>query len=128
MRKLPLAVAAALVGCAGPPLVDMNDVNPVAYQRDFDQCQIEAQWFEPAGPIVAGVIIGGSFGLGLGAIGSGVPATTAAEGYGAAAGAVTGAGVSAIAGPPPATTGAAPRQSMADCLASHGYKVIAGAK
>jgi len=126
MRKGWIAFMAALAGCAGPTLVDMTDVNPVVYQRDFDTCEIEAQGIEPAGPLVAGAIIGASFGMGMATLATGVTRTTAAVGYGAAAGAAAGAGVSAATGVPLAAAPPAPRQSLADCLAAHGYTVIAG--
>ena len=124
MRIGWLLMVAPLCGCAGPPLVDMTDVNPVVYQRDFDQCQVEAQEFEPAGPLVAGAIMGASFGMGLGALATGVPGATMAVGYGGAAGAAAGAGVSAATAAPLAATPSLPRQSLADCLTGHGYKVI----
>src|SRR6185312_4687806 len=108
MRKGWIAFMAALAGCAGPTLVDMTDVNPVVYQRDLDQCEIEAQGVEPAGPLVAGAIIGASFGMGLGALATGVPGTTQAVGYGGAAGAAAGAGVSAATGAPLAAAPPAP--------------------
>jgi hypothetical protein len=124
-----LVLALSLGGCtvAGPPLVDMTDVNPVTYQRDLDQCGIEAQDSSSIGPLLAGVIIGGTMGMGAGAFAA--PATAAAGGttvgYGAAAGAVVGGGVSAASGaplavpPPPGQ-----RQTLDQCLTSHGYKVL----
>jgi hypothetical protein len=118
-----LALAVALGGCAaGPPLIDMTDINPVTYQRDFDQCQVEAQGDEPAGPIVVGALIGASFGFGL----AGFAAAPGSTGilYGGAAGAVSGAGLSAATGTPLGAQPPVPRQSLADCLAAHGYKVI----
>ena len=137
---LILVLAVSLGGCAagGPPLVDMTDVNPVVYQRDLDQCQVEARSVvDLAGPIVVGAIAGATIGMGFGALLS-TPVSWTAIGYGGAAGAVAGAGISAAtsagwgadvsaaadappAAPPP------PRQSLADCIAAHGYKVIAPA-
>ncbi len=105
MRGGCLILALSLGGCAagGPPLVDMTDVNPVANQRDFDQCQVEGQDVDSAGPIVAGALMGGTFGLGIGAMAATAPAValgSSAAGYGGAAGAVAGAGVSGAAGAP----------------------------
>jgi hypothetical protein len=128
MRIGWLLIVAPLFGCAGPPLADMTDVNPVVYQRDLDQCQIEAQAAEPAGPLVAGAVMGASFGMGLGALATGMPATAAAVGYGGAAGAAAGAGLSAVTGAPLAAPPPAPRQSVADCLTARGYKMIERAR
>jgi hypothetical protein len=133
MRGRYLVLALSLGGCAaaaGPPLVDMTDVNPVTYQRNLDRCEIEAQGDGGMiGPLVAGAIIGGTMGVGLGAFAAPASATTAtaAEGYGGAAGAVAGAGVSAAAGTPLAMPPPAPRQTLAQCLTAQGYKVIAPA-
>jgi hypothetical protein len=124
MRARWLVFATSLGGCAaGPPLVDMTDVNPVVYQRDFDQCAIEAQGTVPAGPLVAGAIMGGTIGMGLGALLAPATSTTAVA-LGGATGAVAGAGVSGAAGAPLAMPPPAPRQSLADCLTAHGYTVI----
>jgi hypothetical protein len=124
--KTCIALVAALGGCAAPPLVDMNDVNPVVYQRDLDRCDVEAQSVEPAGPVIAGLIMGATMGLGLGAFAGGATTytTTMAEGYGAAAGGVTGAGISAATNAPLAVPPPAPRQTVADCLTASGYRII----
>jgi len=130
MRGGCLILALSLSGCAagGPPLVDMTDVNPVTYQRDFDQCQIEGQDVDRAGPILVGALMGGTFGLGIGAMAATGPAValgSSAAGYGGAAGAVAGAGVSGVANAPLAAPPPAPRQTVAQCLTAHGYTVIA---
>ena len=129
MRGGWLILALSLGGCAagGPPLVDMTDVNPVAYQRDFDQCQIEAQGDDSAGPFLVGALMGGTIGMGIGAIAAPASATAVgatAVGYGGAAGAVAGAGVSGAANAPLAAPPPVPRQTLAQCLTAHGYKVI----
>ena len=123
MRKAWLVLAASLGGCAaGPPLVDMTGVDPVAYQRDLDQCQLVAQDTDPAGPLVVGALMGATIGMGLAA---GIaPVSTTAVGYGGAAGAAAGAGVSGATGAPLAARPPAQRQSLAACLTAHGYKVI----
>jgi len=120
-----LLTALALAGCAGPPLVDMTDVDPVVYQRDFDHCEMVAQGSVPAGPVVIGALMGATIGVGAAGFITAVPAATAASGIGAASGAAAGAGVSAASGQPLAVPPQPTRQSLADCLASHGYKVIA---
>jgi hypothetical protein len=136
-----LLIAAALAGCAGPPLVDMTDVDPVVYQRDFDHCEVAAPSHEWTGAIIVGALMGATIGLGAATFAATEPGFTLATGYGAAAGAAEGAGASAVTGtplavPPPAGQAAAPpavsppgpQQSLADCLAAHGYKVITPAR
>ncbi len=125
MRKTCVVLIAALGGCAGPPLVDMTDVDPVVYQRNLDRCDVEGQTVEPAGPVIAGIIMGATMGVGLGAFAGGATyTTTMAEGYGAAAGGVAGAGISAATDAPLAAAPAVPRQTVADCLTAHGYRII----
>jgi hypothetical protein len=127
MRVRSLFLAAALGGCASaPPLVDMTDVNPVVYQRDSDQCEVEAQGTSTTGPLLAGAIMGGTIGAGLGALL--VAPTSTAVAFGGGAGTVAGAGVSEATAAPLAVPPPAPRQSLAACLAAHGYKVISAAR
>jgi hypothetical protein len=127
MRVRSLLLAAALGGCASAPtLVDITDVNPVVYQRDLDQCEVEAQGTSTTGPLLAGAIMGGTIGVGLGALA--VSSTSAAAAVGGGAGTVAGGGVSEATATPLAAPPPAPRQSLADCLTAHGYKVISATK
>jgi len=116
----------ALAGCAPQhPLVDMTNVDPVAYQRVLDRCDAIASPGSGSGPLVAGVLIGGTMGLGAGAFISGL-----VDEGGAAIGAASGAAVGAAA----ATVGkdsalvksvsAAPPQTVDACLTGHGYKIV----
>lgn len=123
--KPAIALVAALGGCAGPPLADMTDVDPVVFQRDLDGCEAVSQTVEPAGPVLAGLLMGATIGAGLGAFagGAAVSGATIGEGYGAAAGGVAGAGVSAATNRPLAIPPPAPQQTVAECLTAHGYKI-----
>jgi hypothetical protein len=121
--------ALALGGCAATtPLVDMTDVNPVTYQRDFDRCQAIGTIPDPVGPIVVGAIMGASFGFGAGAFAYANPgAITVAEAYGGASGAVAGAGIAAAVNDGAVTLPeGVPQQRLpvADCLRARGYKVL----
>ena len=127
-------IVLGLFGCAtsGPPLVDMTDIDPVAYQRDLDHCQAIGNGSDAAGPFVAGALIGLSIGGGLGALFGGTGGLTApvysvAEGYGTGAGAVAGAAAGAAANTPSSqTSDPAERPTVAHCLDAKGYKVIGG--
>jgi hypothetical protein len=128
MRFAFALVALGLAGCAAPaPLVDMTGVDPVRFQRDLDRCEAIARGPETFGPLVAGAIMGASFGMGVGAFAGTSSSVSVAEGIGGGAGAAAGTGTAAIIAPAPAPVpSAAPEEtrSVADCLRAHGYKPL----
>jgi len=130
-RSLLMSLCLAVAGCAYPytPLVDMNGVNPVVYERDLAACQATAQTPYPAGAIAVGMVIGASVGAGLGAI---IAPLSGAANFGLAesTGALSGGAAGAVPGAAGAIPGAATAssagqtQSVDDCLAAHGYKLL----
>ena len=123
MRTTLLIAALALAGCVEHPLVDMTDIDPVAYQAVYDRCEATSFTVARGGPIFAGVVMGASVGMGLASIFAGMaPGISAAEGWGALSGAGAGAAAGSLANPvtgPPENY-----QSIADCLTQHGYKLL----
>ena len=123
MRLACLLVVALLAGCApAQPLVDMRGADPVAYQRVLDRCAAIASPDNPNGPLLVGVIIGGTMGLGLATMITGYVEETGAA-IGAASGAVAGGAIAATTNLGE-TLSPGPRQSLDECLASHGYRVV----
>jgi hypothetical protein len=126
MRILRFVLAISLSGCAPThPLVDMSDVDPVAYQRVLDRCELVNGTSDVAGPVVAGTLIGASFGLGLATVFTVAPFGAAAAGYGAGGGGAVGAGAATLASNTPVgdTFSSHSPQNLDECLTAHGYKV-----
>ena len=119
----------ALANCATPTLVDMNDVDPVAYQSVLDRCERIGTTTDVAGPLVVGAIIGATMGIALSGVIAAPPmfGASQAQGLGAAAGGVYGAGTVAVATELGKDEPKAPevKQTVPDCLRAHGYQVLA---
>jgi hypothetical protein len=123
MRRALLIAALSLTGCVEHPLVDMTDIDPVSYQAVYDRCEASSVGTSKGGPILVGVIMGASVGMGLAAVIVGAaPGISAAEGWGALSGAGAGAAAGSI--PNPVTGPPENYQSISDCLTQHGYKLL----
>ena len=55
-----------LTGCAGCPIVDMNGVHPMQYQRDLEECENYASQVNVAGQTATGAVAGAVVGAVIG--------------------------------------------------------------
>jgi outer membrane lipoprotein SlyB len=113
--KIILAMLLALQGCAvHQPVIDMLNVDPVAYDRDMAECTAYAGRIDPGASTANNAVAGAIIGAVIGAIFCGrncaaqVGASTAV--YGAASGASGAAN--------------AQRSIVNNCMAGRGYKVL----
>ena len=114
-KRVVLAGLAAciLAGCANQPIIDRKGVDPVAYQRDLNECERYAEQVSVAQKAGAGAVAGAAIGTAIGAILGGV-----GTGEGAAVGAVQGAATGSGRGVRER------RQVIRNCLRNRGYSVL----
>ena len=102
-----------LAACSSQPIVDRKGVDPVAYQRDLNECEQYAQQVSVAQKAGTGAAAGAVVGAAIGAILGGV-----GTGEGAGVGAVQGAAGGTAKGV------REKRQVVRNCLRHRGYAVL----
>jgi hypothetical protein len=119
-----LSVTTAACAAAPPPYqpkVDLGGSDPARYAADLRDCEKAAD-LDRFGPVLAGLVIGASFGAGLGTVAgwaiNGDSGLVAAA-YGAAAGGLAGTAFGASQVGPPTADAPAVNQ----CLRNNGYDV-----
>jgi len=113
LKKLPIPGLAAmlLAGCASDPIIDNTSVDPVAYQKDLEECEQVAQQVRTAATVGKSTMFAAAFGAALGAI-------TGNAARGAGTGAVSGAAGGVLNSDEEKST------VVKNCLRQRGYKVL----
>lgn len=108
-----LAAAAALQGCAShpEPIVDMQGVDPVRFERDRSECAAYADQVKPAKGAAKGAVAGAAIGAATGAISGDAD-------RGAGYGGIWGAGRSGLRG------SSEKERVFKRCLQGRGYRVL----
>ncbi len=116
-----VATAVGLAGCARPyqPIVDLKEVNLLAYEQDLAECRALAGQVDVGGETIGAGLVGAAIGAAIGAATGavvGAPGTGAA--FGAAAAGTTGLASGAAHGV------ATQEQVLRRCLDGRGYRVL----